>query len=284
MHSCHKIFLLCVANLIFCLYPHFSPAETISGEIINVNSKFKIAFSDLGSAYLKEGDIVQLYKNGQMIGNLKVLDSTSAISKLGPVDNDPTLVTITDFSNIAIGDTVKKNDTNPIPKEPTQVSLKSAPLQQANPIKPIENIDHTPEKNLTIINTETPNSDNPPVSEGNTPTELKNFDNYFKKYSENYNQITKTLNELIADKRKLQDQWTEMNAKLSEYEKQNKNLQNENDELRTKNTLLSQKTAPENCAQENQEILHLKENIETLKNKLRNLVAIVERKLDNNEQ
>ncbi|MBF0479793.1 MAG: hypothetical protein HQL26_09950 [Candidatus Omnitrophica bacterium] len=252
-----------MASFLLCCFQLSCFAEKITGEIINTNTKLKIVFSDLGNFYLSEGDIVKLYKNGQFEGFLKVLDATSAISKLGTLDEASEFKTTLDFNKISIGDTVEKYE-NPNTKKP--IAKATSDIKEAQTTPAI-----------------TPVVSKPLVPTRPEPAEIKNFDKYFNQYSNNYEELSKTLNKLIEDKHRLQEQWSETSNKLADEEAQIQGLRAENERLKNQAEKIPKSVLTDQCLSEQQEINRLKENIEVLKNKLRNLISIVERKLNSNE-
>ncbi|VAX34869.1 hypothetical protein MNBD_UNCLBAC01-1539 [hydrothermal vent metagenome] len=85
-----------------------SCAETISGEIINVNYKYNIAFTDLSSHYLSVGDIVEVRKGRIFVTYLEVSEASGAISKLISVKGSGKYETKVDFKIIKIGNQIVK--------------------------------------------------------------------------------------------------------------------------------------------------------------------------------
>jgi len=86
--------------LFLCLWAFSRPAfsdQTITGEIININYDYKVAFTDISQVYLRPGDIVEVVHNGQLTTYLQVLETTSVVSKLGPVANTSLSGLKTDF-------------------------------------------------------------------------------------------------------------------------------------------------------------------------------------------
>lgn len=97
------------------------------GEIINVNYKHRIAFTDLSNQTLQKNDIVEIYKNGQLFTYLRVLSTSPVISQLVPISGGDYETTI-NFTDINIGNNVialKKIESKPVPKpQPTTKEFK----------------------------------------------------------------------------------------------------------------------------------------------------------------
>ncbi len=82
--------------------------KKVLGEIININYKFRIAFTDLSSFQLSVGEIVEVYQDGKLITDLKVSEVSSAISKLVPQDDQGSSTNYSDFKLIKVGDKISK--------------------------------------------------------------------------------------------------------------------------------------------------------------------------------
>ena len=101
-----KYFFICAIILIFQTFAHAQ--QNIKGEIININYKYQIAFTDIGSAYLTAGDIVEVRMMNGSIISLKVAEATDVLSRLTlnvTSDQDPAANL---FDKINVGDTVVK--------------------------------------------------------------------------------------------------------------------------------------------------------------------------------
>lgn len=92
----------------FSRIPPVSAKEEVIGEIININYKYKIAFTDLNNYHLQPGDIVEIYKDNQFLTYLEVSESSSAISKLISLKDKGEYDTGVKFSDIRIGYKVLK--------------------------------------------------------------------------------------------------------------------------------------------------------------------------------
>ncbi|MCA9408476.1 MAG: hypothetical protein KC733_07290 [Candidatus Omnitrophica bacterium] len=103
--------LFIILSLFIFLFLGISPAQSrdeISGEIINVNHHYKIAFTDLSSSSLSSGDLVKIIRDGKFITYLEVSEASSAITKLIPVEGRGSFNTNVDFSLITVGSSVVK--------------------------------------------------------------------------------------------------------------------------------------------------------------------------------
>lgn len=115
-----KYYFVCTLVLLF--QPLANAQQVIKGEIINVNYEYQIAFTDIGSAYLNPGDIVEVQMMSGGVVPLKVVESTDVLSQL-KIDeslkkDDPSKL----FGKINVGDTVVK-----VNKEPSSVTEKVLP-------------------------------------------------------------------------------------------------------------------------------------------------------------
>ncbi|MBI4308905.1 MAG: hypothetical protein HY591_01090 [Candidatus Omnitrophica bacterium] len=78
------------------------------GQIINVNQNYQIVFTDLGSHVLRQGDIVKVFFNGDDFIYLQVLESSTILSKLGPVQADGYKTNFKDLQRLSVGNPVVK--------------------------------------------------------------------------------------------------------------------------------------------------------------------------------
>lgn len=79
-----------------------------SGQIINVNQNFKIAFTDLGSRVLKPNDIVKVFITRDEFLYMKVIECSPILSKLGTVQEDAFKTNLQDMPRISVGNLVVK--------------------------------------------------------------------------------------------------------------------------------------------------------------------------------
>jgi hypothetical protein len=116
-----------------------TPLFADGGQVINVNQSYQIAFVDLGSGILKQGDVVKVLVGGSDdFIYMQVLESSSILSKLGPVQSDNFKTSLKDISRIAVGNPVVK--VNPALEEkaaaqpftvPATVSVQPTPVAPA---------------------------------------------------------------------------------------------------------------------------------------------------------
>ena len=93
--------------LIFSLF--ISGKEALAeekGQLININQNYQIAFTDLGSRVLKQGDIVKVFINTDDFVYLEVIESSAILSKLGVSRADGFQTNLNDFQRLTVGDTV----------------------------------------------------------------------------------------------------------------------------------------------------------------------------------
>jgi len=121
-----KKLLLIILCLAFSSSAFSQPFEVISGEIINVNYQYNIAFCDIGEQYISVGDIVEVQtKSGNEIF-LQVVNVSPVLSKLIPAKSKRYRTNSSDFEEVTIGNVVQKipgddekvNINKPTQKEP----------------------------------------------------------------------------------------------------------------------------------------------------------------------
>lgn len=83
-----------------------------NGQIININQNYQIAFTDLGSRVLKQGDIVKVFINTDDFVYMQVIESSVILSKLGPSKVDGYQTNLSDFHRLAVGNVVSKVNTS----------------------------------------------------------------------------------------------------------------------------------------------------------------------------
>jgi hypothetical protein len=79
-----------------------------SGQVININQNYQIAFTDLGNRVLKQGDIVKVFINTDEFVYMQVVESSVILSKLAPSKADGFQTNLSDFQRIAVGNVVSK--------------------------------------------------------------------------------------------------------------------------------------------------------------------------------
>ncbi len=107
MHNFRLHLILLI--LIFSLFSFQAFAmRNVSGEIININQQYKIAFTDLSNPELHVGDIVEVRDRGKFITYLKVSEVSNVISKLVMVTQKGLYQTKAAFKDIKVGNSIKK--------------------------------------------------------------------------------------------------------------------------------------------------------------------------------
>jgi len=79
-----------------------------NGQIININQNYQIAFTDLGSRVLNQGDLVKVSLNADEFLYLQVLESSPILSKLGISKVEGFQTNINDFQRMTVGNEVVK--------------------------------------------------------------------------------------------------------------------------------------------------------------------------------
>lgn len=84
--------------------------DKVIGEIINVNYKYKIAFTDLSDKELSVGDTVEVFKNAKSVTYLDVIEVTKVLAKLSPSGNHIDVNAAVNFERVSVGDKIVKID------------------------------------------------------------------------------------------------------------------------------------------------------------------------------
>jgi len=87
-----------------------NPIEDVSGEIININHQFRVAFTDLGKDSLDVGDIVEVKTTEGRTVYLEVIETLSVLSKLAPVRSGQMKTDLSDFARITVSNVVVRSD------------------------------------------------------------------------------------------------------------------------------------------------------------------------------
>ena len=214
-------------------------SQEFIGEIINVNQEYEIAFTDLSSYHLKINDIVGIYRGNEVLTYLQVAESSSAISKLIPVNKDnEKFSTDIDFKDLYIGDQVHKVTEL---QEPLPIVNKVyVNLAEELPVEPSLKEDKVIEKveekvvvqeNIEPIKVEEQVPTQVEMPTNKQPLMDSNVDTQFKKLSDNYVQLSNSLNQIISEKRKVEQKLSESNIELEEANKQIQLLETENSKL-----------------------------------------------------
>jgi len=204
------------------LFLHIVPFKSIAkdeipGEIININYKYKIAFTDLGNSHLHPGDILKVRKGNAVIGYLEVSESSTAISRLIPIKNHKEYNTEVIFNKITIGDTVIKITAGE--KQKKLHASKGSHRHSMTSKNKMKNAESQTKKNT--IQQQQP---------------IENISNMTKYYDllEKHNEIIKTLINEKSKKRLLQAQNGLLNNEIISAKEKIKNLKLENSKLKNK--------------------------------------------------
>ena len=79
-----------------------------TGQIINVNQSYQIAFTDIGSPMLKPGEVVKVFVSSDEFVYMQVLESSPILSKLGPVQSENYKTNYKDLLRVAVSNPVVK--------------------------------------------------------------------------------------------------------------------------------------------------------------------------------
>ena len=113
--------LVCLAWAFFSAAP-WAVSAANTGQIINVNQAYQVAFTDLGNQALRPGDIVQVYITTDDFVYMQVLESSVILSKLGVSQSDPYKTNFKDLARITIGNAVAKvTEPAPVKASPPDV-------------------------------------------------------------------------------------------------------------------------------------------------------------------
>ncbi len=110
-----------------------------SGQIININQSFKIAFTDLGSRVLKPNDIVKVFISPDEFLYMKVLECSPILSKLGPVQEEDFKTILQDLPRISVGNPVVKITASSQEETAPAVNLESKIMLEPPPKRDTQN-------------------------------------------------------------------------------------------------------------------------------------------------
>jgi hypothetical protein len=219
---------------------HAFAQEKVTGEIININHQYKIAFTDISSDYLRKGDLVEIYADGNFVSYLEVSEASGAISKLIP-PTQPGKSKGADFSKIAVGNRVIKI----LPSDGSDIF--SPPVVPSRPASV-------------------------PESHGISGPEVKSL-------SENYAKLSDTITGVMKEKDSLQNEYHRSRQELEialgrvkELEAQNASFAKEIEQLR--------KEADKRRTDKSRErIKALQETIAALKSKLKRMAELMDKNI-----
>lgn len=133
MHNRTRLNHFC--GLFLALVFSSSALAAPSGQIINVNQDYQIAFTDLGSSVLRQGDVVKVFLTADDFIYMQVVESSSILSKLGPVQLEQYKTSYRDLNRLAVGNSVKKIDPAVEKTAPPAPAVKAA---AAAPVTPVQ--------------------------------------------------------------------------------------------------------------------------------------------------
>jgi len=256
------LFAFCIILVLIFFSPLKPFAKEINGEIINVNYKYKIAFTDLTDEQLKKGDIVGIYRDGVLIAYMEVITPGSVISKLSWKERLGKYKNSVDFNKVNIGDiVVKLQDKSILYKHVNSDS--EVNLSESERVKPTQ-----------IISDNLYGNDKGKYREG-ICEENKELDKQFKQLSANYATLSETLKELMNENKELDAENKELRQRLQEKEGNIKILKEQN--LTCKNELTHIRSLLVNCNQNqnSQKIKELKEILLKLRQKIKYLEKLL---------
>ncbi|HBG60452.1 MAG: hypothetical protein A2Y03_04215 [Omnitrophica WOR_2 bacterium GWF2_38_59] len=250
--------LLCVLAFSFIPFNISYANDQVSGEIININYKYKVAFTDLSNLYLQNNDIVEIKKDGNHITYLEVLESSGAISKLGPYKRKREFFTGEDFQKIKIGNEV------------TKVSSADSRFDSSF-------IDSTDD-----ISDNSASNENPIEESIGIKTPLTNHEgtlnDQFKKLSENYVATSNQLAELIKEKNTLDSNCKKLEQQLETAYQENEQMSNKANDLDQENQSLLEANKSCSTQQCNEEIKKYKAALSEIEKKFKKIESLIEGK------
>ncbi len=222
--------------------------EKVTGEIINVNHQYKIAFTDISSDYLHKGDLVEIYADENFVSYLEVSEASSAISKLIP-PTQPGKSKGMDFSKIAVGNKVVKI----LPSDVTDVA-DVAPPPAVTPLPvsaPLTHVISGPE---------------------------------VKSLSENYAKLSDTITGVMKEKDSLQGEYHRSRQELEIALKKVKELEAQNAVCAREIEQLRKEVDKRRGDKNKERIKELQDTIAALKDKLKHMAELMDKNIKAYEQ
>ncbi len=126
--------------LVFCVFAIVlqGPVFADEGQIINVNQNYQIAFTDLGNATLKQGDVIKVMITSDEFVYMQVLESSSILSKLGPIQSENFKTNYKDLQRVSVGNAVMKV-TAALPEKTAPIASAPVPMAEKIVIVPTAN-------------------------------------------------------------------------------------------------------------------------------------------------
>ncbi len=216
------LFAFCSVVLVVIFFSPLKPfAKEINGEIINVNYKYKIAFTDLTDEQLKKGDIVGIYRDRVLVAYMEVIAPGSVISKLSWRERVGRYKNSVDFSKVNIGDSVIKLQDESVLYKHVNSDSEVNP-SESKPIKPTQIISDN------LYGNESHKYMGEGACEGN-----KELDKQFKQLSANYAVLSRTLKELMNENKELLQRLQEKEDNIKILKEQNLTCKNELTRIRS---------------------------------------------------
>lgn len=228
--------------------------EKVTGEIINVNHQYKIAFTDISSDYLRKGDLVEIYADGNFVSYLEVSEASGAISKLIPA-TQPGKSKGVDFSKIAVGNKVVKI-------LPSDVSVVSDVLDVPDVSPP-----------SAVTSWPVPTAIPPGISQ----PEVKSL-------SENYAKLSDTITGVMKEKDRLQGEYHRSRQELEIALGKIKDLESQNVSLTKEVQELRKEVDKRRGDKSKERIKELQDTIAALKNKLKRMAELMDKNIKAYEQ
>ncbi len=250
-----RMIVVCMFMLSIMAQTSSLSAEQIQGEIINVNSHYKIAFTDLSNQFLRVGDVVEIRDGETLVTHLLVSEATTAISKLVPVEDKGGFSDKVDFTQIHIGQKVLKVNTSQSSSATTKPNLQTTEVILTN---------------LTSI------EEFPEVAQENSSD--------YKKLHKKYVELSVNLAGLINNKKDLETEVQSLKVELNEAQDRLSHLESENGLLENKVMELSYIEKTANKSKSKKEVVQLKKTIFRLKKKLTRMADLVAQKGFTNEE
>ncbi len=254
-----------IHTLILAIFLSISPtivfsASDISGEIINVNRKYKIAFTDLSNQYLKSGDIVEVRNRGEFVTYLEVSESSGAISKLVAVRVKGKYETKISFKRIKVGNSLRKiAGADEIILEVQGTQKKNVGMRD-NGIKEKVGKERLSSKLLTE----------------SLAVEKRERREEMKKLSENYVILSNNLAELMGEKKSLEAKYSQFEIKIEKERKKLQKVEIKNSMLEEENRELKVFLKKMQESGSDKKIRELKKTISILKKKLERMARIMD--------
>lgn len=235
-----------LAMILFITIRFGIAAEQLSGEIININYEYQIAFTDLSNTHLYNNDIVEITHNGEHITYLEVLESSEVITKLVPYKKKREFFTGKDFDKINIGNKVFK------------VSSADSNFESSY----VDSID----KEDTV------------QSDKKIIADQASLNSQFKTLTENYINVSNQLAQLVTEKNRLEENYKELERKLLASKNENVQTRNSLNTITLENQRF--KETNKDCGKKEQDevIAKYKHALKELENKFIKIENLIEGK------